>query len=326
MSERAKHTDVSKCVHCHICQEQCAFLKKYKIDIGDVDKLNELAYHCFLCGKCTSVCPVGIDGREIVAHMRRKQVREDQGAFISKKYKRTISEKQDYSYRNYRHITKKSVLFPGCNFPSIYPKTTKKLADLFEEQAGIGVVYDCCGKPIADLGMENQEHVIIEEIESRLKKAGVEEVIVLCPNCYDYLKPRLSVKVINIYEKLKELGIGKKIPGGCRMFKPCPDREKKEWLSEISGFLEKECEVIQEVQCCGLGGNAGAEEPEIAKSFAGALKDSTQRIYTYCGSCSGNLTRNGCRQVQHILPEILETHEKPDTVKSLINRMKTKYL
>ena len=110
------------------------------------------------------------------------------------------------------------------------------------------------------------------------------------------------------------------------MFQPCPDREKEEWLSEISGFLKKECEVIQEVQCCGLGGNAGAEEPEIAKSFAGALKDSTQRIYTYCGSCSGNLTRNGCRQVQHILPEILETHEKPDTVKSLINRMKTKYL
>ena len=57
---------VEACTHCHVCQNQCEFLKKYGIDIGDTEKLKELSYHCFLCGKCTEVCPENIDGREYI--------------------------------------------------------------------------------------------------------------------------------------------------------------------------------------------------------------------------------------------------------------------
>lgn len=323
--QKFRHTDISKCVHCRVCRKHCAFLEKYQIDIGDVERLSELAYHCFLCGKCSEVCPMGIDGRAVVRKMRQEQVCADDGAFVNKKYKRMVSEKADYTYRNYRHVTEKSVLFPGCNFPSVYPKTTKKLVQILDE-AGIGVVYDCCGKPISDLGMAEKENEIVQGIEERLRDAGVTEVITVCPNCYDYLKPRIGIKVINIYEKLRELGIGEKLPGGERMFPPCPDREKREWLSDISYYMEAENDVIDEIQCCGLGGSAGYLEPELASSFAGKIKGNAQLIYTYCGSCVGNLTRNGCKKVRHVLPEILGTHEKPDTVKSLLNRMRTKYL
>ena len=55
------------CVHCHLCRENCAFLEKYGIDIGDTEELRNLAYHCFLCGTCGRVCPKGIDGREMEA-------------------------------------------------------------------------------------------------------------------------------------------------------------------------------------------------------------------------------------------------------------------
>lgn len=326
MEKKQRITDASKCIHCHLCQKSCSFLGKYNIDIGDVEQLEQLAYHCFLCGKCTEVCPVGIDGQAVISQMRCTQVKADGGASVSKQYKRTVTEKKDYLYRNYRHVTEKAVLFPGCNFPSVYPKTTKKLVKLLEEKAGIGVVYDCCGKPIADLGMAEEEKKIIAGIEKRLNDAGVTEVITMCPNCYAYLKPRISMKVVNIYAKLRELGMGDKIAGGARLFPPCPDREEKLWLEDIDFFLEKECSIIDEIQCCGLGGNAGTMEPELAKSFAAKIKDQTDIIYTYCGSCAGNLTRNGCKKVSHILPEILGTGEKPDTVKSLINRMATKYL
>lgn len=327
MEEQQNWTiDTSKCVHCHICQKNCAFLGKYGIDIGDTKRLDELAYHCFLCGRCSEVCPVKIDGRRVVAEMRRSRVKADQGAFVNKKYKRMIAEKKDYLYRNYKHATEKSVLFPGCNFPSVYPKTTKKLAELLLENAGIGIVYECCGKPVADIGMEDAERAVIREIEGRLLAKGVKEVILLCPNCYAYLGKHLSVRVVNIYEKLRELGIGEKIAGGGRMFRPCPDREKKEWLSDIAYFMEEKSVQIEDVQCCGLGGNGGVLEPDLAKGFSQKLKDAPETIYTYCGSCAGNLTRNGCRQVRHVLPEILGTYEKPDTVKSLINRMRTKYL
>lgn len=324
--QKDRTTDTSKCVHCHICQENCAFLKKYGIDIGDAAKLNELAYRCFQCGRCSEVCPVGIDGRQVVLDMRRRQVSGDAGAYVNRKYKRMISEKQDYLYRNYRHITEKSILFPGCNFPSVYPKTMRLLSKFLQEQAGIGTVYECCGKPIADIGMEKQEEKILRGIGERLSEAGVTEVITVCPNCEDYLSGRIPMKVVNIYEKLRELGLGMKIPGGCLMFRPCPDRERGIWLKEIAFFLEEKCEMIEDVQCCGLGGNGGVLEPELAKSFAAKVKGYSGTVYTYCGSCAGNLTRNGCRQVRHVLPEILGTGEKPDTVKSLINRMRTKNL
>ena len=174
--------------------------------------------------------------------------------------------------------------------------------------------------------MAEQEEKILQEIEGRLSGAGVTEIITVCPNCEDYMRGRVSMRVMNIYEKLRELGLGGKIPGGCRMFCPCPDREKGRWLKDIEFFLERECSVIGDIQCCGLGGNGGVMEPELAKGFAKKVKKCPDTVYTYCGSCAGNLTRNGCKKVRHVLPEILGTGERPDTVKSLINRMRTKNL
>ncbi len=72
--EKMKNNNtVEACTHCHVCQNQCEFLKKYGIDIGDTEKLKELSYHCFLCGKCTEVCPENIDGREYILNLRREK-------------------------------------------------------------------------------------------------------------------------------------------------------------------------------------------------------------------------------------------------------------
>ena len=74
----------------------------------------------------------------------------------------------------------------------------------------------------------------------------------LCPNCYAYLKPRMEeVKVVSIYEKLEEFGIGKKNLLPAKVFLPCPDREKKELLGEIEQYIEGKLTPIEEVQCCG---------------------------------------------------------------------------
>lgn len=319
MRKKETEAEIPSCIHCHICQENCDFLGRYEMDLGDRERLGELAYHCFLCGTCTRVCPQGIDGRELVLNMRRNQA-------VGKGYGMLLAEKKNYLFRNYRHITEKCVLFPGCNFPSFYPKTTRKLVRLLKDAAGIGVVYDCCGKPVAELGMQEQEDKIAREIERRLQENGVEEVVMVCPNCYHFLKPKLSVRVVDIYEKLKSLGIGKNIQGGFPMFLPCPDRENRELLEHIQSFTTGEWIPLTEVQCCGLGGCAGVKEPELsgqlAKKAAGYTKGA---LYTYCGSCSGNLKRNGCADVRHVLAEILGVLEEPDTGRSMLNRVKTKF-
>ena len=86
----------------------------------------------------------------------------------------------------------------------------------------------------------------------------------VCPNCYAYLKDRLTARVITIYEKAGRAWHRQEISGKTEIFPPCPDREKWEILSHIRPFLEEEPELITKIQCCGLGGCAGQKEPDLA--------------------------------------------------------------
>ena len=335
--------NAKKCIHCGKCTRSCPFLSKYQIDIGATEKLSELAYHCFLCGRCSEVCPMGIDGRGLILKMRQEQVKKS-GEIPEKGYGMLLLEKKNYLLRNYRNVDvihkknnesmktdvnrgKKSVFFPGCNFPSFYPETNKKIISLFQEY-GIGVVFDCCGKPMAELGLKETEETIVAGIEKRIKEKSVTEVIMACSNCYSFLKGRLKeIRVISIYEKLNELGIGEEIEKDINIFLPCPDRKEKELLGQMQSFLAGEVTIITEASCCGLGGCAADKEPELSKGMAESIrKAGYEEVYTYCASCSGNLTRNGCEKVMHVLSEILETNEKPDTKGSFLNRIKTKFV
>lgn len=306
-----------ECVHCGLCTKNCSFLQKYNIDIGNTEKLQGLAYHCFLCGKCTEVCPRGIDGREKILGIRQENP-------VQKGYGMLLVEKKDYLFKNYQQAAKKSVLFPGCNFPSFYPKTTKVLVKILQEKADMGVVYDCCGKPVSELGLKADEDRIIARISHKLKECGVSEVVVLCPNCYAFLKSRLDINVVSIYEKLTELGIERKLENEIQLFLPCPERKEQGMLRKMQPFLPEKAEVVKNTSCCGLGGCAGYKEPELAQEMASSMQ--RKEIYTYCASCASNFARNGCEKVHHILVEILETNEIPDTGKSFLNRVKTKFL
>ena len=174
MDRKVRIKDGDKCIHCHLCQKRCSFLTKYKADIGDTVKLRELAYHCFLCGICSQVCPIGIDGRGIILDMRRTEVEENNGKCREKGYAMLLAEKKNYIFRNERHMSGRSVLFPGCNFPSFYPKTTRKLIKILKDEADMGVLFDCCGKPVSELGLEEQEGKIIRRLNERLRAADIQ--------------------------------------------------------------------------------------------------------------------------------------------------------
>ena len=90
-----------KCIHCHKCRENCAFLTKYCIDICDIERLRELAYHCFLCGRCTEVCPVGIDGRGLIMSMRQERASSEEKSQIEKTYKENASKMMGNNTRQF---------------------------------------------------------------------------------------------------------------------------------------------------------------------------------------------------------------------------------
>lgn len=47
------------------------------------------------------------------------------------------------------------------------------------EKADAFSVFDCCGKPIAELGLEEKETVILERLNKKLLEAGVREVVMV---------------------------------------------------------------------------------------------------------------------------------------------------
>ena len=316
---------IDKCIQCHKCRDNCDFLSKYEIDICDIDRLKELAFHCFLCGRCTAVCPVGIDGRELIIELIRQRTASAERSEIEKKYKSLIGEKRNYRFRNWKHVTSGAVFFPGCNFPSMFPKTNNALVKLFKEH-GIGTVYECCGKPISELGLADDEKRIITGIKNRLETSGVTEVITACPNCWSFFGDRLGVRVRSVYDKLSEIGHGNAMCGDLEFYLPCPDRAEQKWIEDIRPFVKGSIKINDAAQCCGLGGSASVLEREIADGFVMKLNESTEKsIYTYCASCTGRFRRCGLESAMHVLPLIMGTNEKPDTMKSYINRVFTSF-
>ena len=134
---------IEKCINCKLRTKNCDFLEKYKMDLSDFSKKEDLAYNCFLCGKCREVCPKDIDGKAIAINMRQKKVAKGNKKLIDKNYNMLLREKNPYIFANYKNSNKKSVLFPGCNFISFYSKTSKVLSKTLSRYY-IGVIFYCC--------------------------------------------------------------------------------------------------------------------------------------------------------------------------------------
>lgn len=320
--------DAKRCIHCMQCTKNCLFLKKYQMDLLKFSETPSLAFSCFLCGKCKAVCPKDIDGALISLQMRCEAVEKTGGKIEDKAYRGLIWEKNSYKFSNYQKGKKKSVLFPGCNFPSFFPKTMKIIEELMKDKE-IGVVYDCCRKPIYELGMVEESTKAIKKMEEKLKEQKVERLIMLCPNCYHFLKDKIDIPIVTIYEILREMGIGKPIEREeIPIYYPCPDREGREIFKEILPFLSGEVkEDFQDLQCCGLGGCAALKEQELAVQMARSPIEKEKEMYTYCASCISNFRRKGFAQSYHVLPLIMGVDEEiPSGILPLWNRAKHKLI
>lgn len=63
------------CIKCNLCKKHCEFLNKYDMDLDVFSKREDLAYNCFLCGRCKEVCPKDIDGKTIALDMRQAKIK-----------------------------------------------------------------------------------------------------------------------------------------------------------------------------------------------------------------------------------------------------------
>ena len=285
----------SKCINCNLCKKNCDFLSKYNINLKEFSYRDDLKNSCFMCGRCKNVCPLDLSGSDIAFEMRKSC---SDGNFV-KLYK------ENYIFKNYKKNNSETLIFLGCNYPGFFPKTVKKL---IEEAAKIGADFciDCCQKPVYELGYE----VSFDKMNRKFVKMGIKELVCVCPNCYYFLKDKLCINVINIYEYLYKNNIGNKIKETPNVFFPCSDRYNREIFTSIEKFIDKYNEPFNDIICCGLGGGAKKYEKEIVNKISEKIKlKKSPNIYTYCSSCAGAFNGYGAEGVKNFLSEILGVHE-----------------
>ena len=285
------------CIKCDLCTKNCPFLSKYDINLLDFTSREDLAYSCFLCNKCSHVCPKNLNGKYVSLTHRKN----------NPKYKLVKLNKDHYPFRNLPNVegVSKDFLYLGCNFPAFYPETSQALIDLFKNH-GFKFSIDCCKKPVMSTGFEER---ISKSLENQIRNLKIDRIVTACPNCYHHLKNKYEVEIISVFKWLEEYGYMKDIKEPFNVFFPCSDRYNKEIFEVIKRHAPNYKDKFTNTNCCGAGGLASKKEDELAKSMTSSIKD--EEIYTYCATCSMRFSQYN--KVHHLISAFLGIDEDVKT-------------
>jgi hypothetical protein len=123
------------------------------------------------------------------------------------------------------------------------------------------------------------------------------------------------VKVVSIYEKIKELDLEvNTVNAEMPVFLPCPDKKEKIIFNQLEGLCRTSFKQVSCVQCCGCGGCAIKKEPELAMKFSEELRsEAPYGVLLYCASCSGRLDASNYK-VRHFALELFGLTESPESI------------
>lgn len=240
----------------------------------------------------------------------------------------TVAEKAHYPFKSYPRVQCETILFPGCAFPSQFPRTMDALSELCRK-AGFGVAYDCCGDPLGGYGEKESCERVLRNVDRRLAKLGCKRLVVICPTCYKHLSGKLGSEVVTIYDVAEEIGLVKAdaiAPG--RMYIPCPDKKYRAMETKMREAADMSAvDTMQVFTCCGLRADLASRGPEYVKKLSNIIIDDAAGglLYTYCASCLGQFSRMGYDDCRHVVSAMLGVDESPDSGRAIINRAKRKF-
>jgi fumarate reductase (CoM/CoB) subunit B len=370
---------LTNCDDCGVCVEECLFLRKYSLtplqaalegatpapaDHPATRKSAiDLAFSCLLCGLCDSVCPSQLSPAGMFADLRALAVKRGtvvpncRPYFTDRKYNlySIYRSANSIDYSDLGRKQAKTVLFPGCSLGTFFPKLTRALFDnLAASEPDLGIMIDCCQKPLKDLGFGERYANATERLESALDEMGVEKIIAACPSCLQVLAERFKDRqVVSCYPLLRPVNGTGFLPslesegnGGeersmqsarITVHDSCSDRETGTVGSQVRDLLSrtKGAEIVEMVHnrrnslCCGSGGLVPAFDPGLASEFTSqrigeAESSGAEMMITYCATCA-NAFHSGGRpssvEIRHALELLLGVKEDYDAVRTNLDRL-----
>lgn len=328
----ATHAVLSKCVRCRSCAGHCSFLAGHGSP-GQMaaayqtnpHALESQAFHCSLCGFCTTVCPQNLDLPAMFLEWRRTSVLSGRADLAP--YHGILSyEKKGTSGRfSLYHLPEhcRTVFFPGCTLAGTRPANTRKAFDFLSQvMPGTGMVLDCCSKPSHDLGCQDRFQETFLPMATFLKDQGINTIITACPSCHHiFTACGGSIRALTLYQVMadhsKDLtrflseskddkiaplpGASQERAGLTAVFQdPCQARHDTETQTAVRD-LARLCGIGitdlpssgEKGYCCGEGGSVNCISPGLASSWAKKRQDAAGRLtaLTYCAGCVNFLSR-----------------------------------
>lgn len=339
---------VYSCPSCGVCIDACP-MSAVKANVKDTTvylnrqikrnnerRIEEISDKCLLCGKCSAVCPVGVEGDKIRIAQRsaRKYKLVPDYSNIDEKILLERCNKFVSTINNdvTDNISQKVMYFSGCMTaltPSIRKSTTSLLMkagvrfEIMDRDGGI-----CCGRPMIMAGRTAQAEEMIRKNTEIIKASGANILLVSCPICYKVFKEDYKLEGIEVvhhtefFDRL--ISSGKLTVSGseiryayhdpCELGRGCGIYEQPRNVISSFGVLVEAGKNRKESICC--GGSLGSLTLSFEKRKAlteNALNNLTiaspDVIVTACPLCRSTFNRYSDRPVKDIA-EILDEATK----------------
>ena len=329
---------VYSCPGCGVCIDACPMsVKKANIKDttvylnrnirrGNEKRIEEISDKCLLCGKCTAVCQVGVDGPQ----MR-----------IAQRSVRNYGLDQDYSGLDITALkdavsaepSKDRVLyFAGC-MTQLTPAISRAMESVFRK-AGVDYAFMdsdgglCCGRPILMAGRFEQARQLIRMNKEIIKASGASTLVLSCPICYKVFREQYKlegVRVVHHTEYMLELVKAGRLtiePGTGSMVyhDPCELGRGSGVYEPPRELLRQAGELVEAAQsrdmsiCC--GGSLGSltlgfdkREDMTKNALDNLTAGDPGTIVTACPLCKGTFAMYADRPVEDIA-ETVNKHSK----------------
>ncbi len=329
---------VYSCPNCGVCIDACPMsIKKANIKDTtvylnrnirrrDEQRIEEISDKCLLCGKCTAVCQVGVDGPQ----MR-----------IAQRSIRNYGLDQDYSGMDISAIKEsvasepskdKVLYFAGC-MTQLTPAISRAMESVFLK-AGVEYAFMdkdgglCCGRPILMAGRFDQARQLIHKNKEIIKASGAGTLVLSCPICYKIFREHYKlegIRVMHHTEYMLELvRAGRlKLESGessivyhdpCELGRGCGIYEQPRELLRQTGELVEAVQNREMSICC--GGSLGSltlgfdkREDLTRNALHNLTENDPDTIVTACPLCKSTFGLYSDRPVEDIA-ETVDKHTR----------------